>query len=77
MLKVNSINIGNEGVDNIVIKNLNFESFLPDAFLFENNHNSDGDSKVVRICTNMDTNIFSPAMARFVMHNLCNDLLLP
>lgn len=47
--KVNFINIDIEGVDNIVIKNLDFAKFLPDAILFEDNHNWDGDAEVVRI----------------------------
>ena len=46
---MNFINIDIEGVDNIVIKNLNFAKFLPDAILFEDNYNWDGDAEVVRI----------------------------
>lgn len=47
--KVNFINIDIEGVDGAVIKNLNFRKFLPDAILFEDNHNWNGEAEVVRI----------------------------
>ena len=47
--KVNFINIDIEGVDSAVIKNLNFKKFLPDAILFEDNQNWDGDAGVVSI----------------------------
>jgi len=47
--KVNFINIDIEGVDSTVITNLDFNKFLPDAILFEDNHNWDGDEEVVNI----------------------------
>ena len=47
--KVNFINIDVEGVDSTIIKNLDFKKFLPDAILFEDNHNWDGSAEVIRI----------------------------
>lgn len=47
--RVNFINIDIEGVDNIVIKNLDFGKFLPDAILFEDNQNWGGDADIVSI----------------------------
>ena len=48
---VNLINIDVEGIDHLIVRQINFDKYLPDAILFEDNNNWGGDEETKKHLT--------------------------